>query len=171
MRTRAEQIAAIQADQRFWRDLAAAVGPDRYGEPGPMGQWNFGDLAGHLLGWRSRTLARLDALSRGASDPAPPWPPELDEDDDVDAVNTWIREQHTGRSPEELVADYDASYDRLTEIIDSMPDDRLMNPTTTPWLEGPLVEVDFTGHLHEEHVPAVRAWLAGLPGDERSPEG
>ena len=55
MRTRAEQIAAIKADQQFWRDLAAEVGPDRYAEPGPMGEWSFGDMAGHLLGWRDRT--------------------------------------------------------------------------------------------------------------------
>jgi hypothetical protein len=56
MRTRAEQLAAIQADQQLWRDLAAEVGPDRYGEPGPMGEWSFGDMAGHLLGWRNRTI-------------------------------------------------------------------------------------------------------------------
>jgi hypothetical protein len=23
------------------------------------------------------------------------------------------------------------------------------------------VEADFTGHLHEEHMPSVRAWLDG----------
>lgn len=65
MRTRAEQIADIKADQQFWRELAAEVGPDRYGEPGPMGAWSFGDMAGHLAGWRNRTIARLEALARG----------------------------------------------------------------------------------------------------------
>ena len=58
MRTRAEQLAAIQADQQLWRGLAVEVGPDRYGE-----------------------------------------------------------------------------------------------------LEGPLVDVDFTGHLHDEHLQSVRTWL------------
>ena len=28
----------------------------------------------------------------------------------------------------------------------------------------PLVDADFTGHLHEEHVPTVRAWLDRNPG-------
>jgi hypothetical protein len=42
MRTKAEAVAALRADQQFWRDLAARVGPDRYAEPGPMGQWTFG---------------------------------------------------------------------------------------------------------------------------------
>ena len=61
MRTRAEQLAALHADQQFWQDLAAEVRPDRYGEPGPMGEWSFGDMAGHLVGWRNRTIARLEA--------------------------------------------------------------------------------------------------------------
>ena len=157
MQTKAEQLAALKADQQFWRDLAAEVGPDRYGEPGPMGDWNFGDMAGHLLGWRNRTITRLDALGRGEPEPAPPWPAGLGDDDDV--INDWIREQDAGRSPEELVAAYDHSFDRLIAAIEAVPGEQLTDPAAFPWLEGPLVDADFTGHLHEEHVPSVRAWL------------
>jgi hypothetical protein len=156
MRTRSEQIAAIRTDQQFWRDLAAEVGPDRYAESGPMGEWSFGDVAGHLLGWRNRTLARLEAFSRGAPDPPNPWPAEID---DEDAVNAWIRDSHADRSPEQLVGDYDASYDRLVAIIEAMPHDKLTDPDAIEWVGAALVDVDFTGHLHEEHVPSVRAWL------------
>ena len=157
MRTKAEQLDALRADQQFWRDLANEVGPARYAEPGPMGEWTFGDMAGHLLGWRNRTISRLDALGRGEAEPAPPWPSELGDDDDV--INDWIREQDAGRSPDELVAAYDRSYDRLAAAIDAVPRDKLTDPTAFPWLEGTLVDADFTSHLHEEHVPAVRAWL------------
>ena len=96
MRTRAEQIAVIRADQQFWRDLAAEVGPARYAEPGPMGDWSFGDMAGHLVGWRNRTIARLEAAARGEADPPAPWPAELPDDD---AINVWIHDQHAGRWP------------------------------------------------------------------------
>jgi Mycothiol maleylpyruvate isomerase N-terminal domain len=91
MRTQAEQIAAIRADQEFWRALAAQVGPARYAEPGPMGEWSFADMAGHLAGWRARTINRLLAAGRGEPEPASPWPADLQEDDDVDKVNDWIR--------------------------------------------------------------------------------
>lgn len=158
MRTRADQIAAIRADQQFWRDLAAEVGPDRYSEPGPMGKWSFGDMAGHLLGWRNRTLARLEAASRGEPDPPDPWPAELEDDD---AINDWIHDQHAERSPAQLVGEYDASYDRLIAIIETMPEDTLRNPNALPGAGVAPIDVDFTtGHLHDEHVPAVRAWLA-----------
>lgn len=159
MRTKAEQLGAITADQQFWRDLAAEVGTGRYEEPGPMGDWSFGDMAGHLLGWRNRTIGRLEALGRGEPEPPTPWPSELGDDDDV--INDWIRQQDSGRSADELVAAYDRSYDRLAAAIDAVPEAMLTDPEAFPWLEGPLVDADFTGHLHDEHVPAVRAWLDG----------
>jgi hypothetical protein len=161
VRTRAEQVAGIKADQQFWRDLAAEVGHDRYAEPGPMGEWSFGDLAGHLTGWRNRTINRVNAFARGEPDPPNPWPAELDANvGGDDPVNAWIHAQHAGRTPAELVGEYDASYDRLIAALDSVPDAKLTDATAIPWLEGqPLVDVDFGGHLHDEHVPSVRAWL------------
>ena len=162
MRTRAEQIAAIRADQQFWRDLAAEVGPDRFVQPGPMGEWSFGDLAGHLLGWRNRTIARLEALSLGEPDPPNPWPAELDDNNDDDnAINAWIHDRHAGRTSGQLVGDYEASYDRLIDVIDAMPNDKLTDPNAIPGIGGPLVDIDFTGHFHDEHVQGVRAWLDG----------
>ena len=162
MRTQADQIAALRADQEFWRALAAEVGPGRYAEPGPMGEWSFADMAGHLTGWRARTINRVLAVARGEPEPAPPWPAGLDADDDVDKVNDWIRERHTARSPEELVAEYDGSYDRLIAALESVPAHR--HAAVAAWAGEPLVEVDFTGHLHEEHVAPVRAWLEGERG-------
>ena len=156
MRTRAEQTAAIRADQQFWRDLEAEVGPDRYAEPGPMGEWSFGDMAGHLLGWRNRTIARLGAAGRGEAEPPAPWPVELEDDD---RINDWIHDQDAGRSPAEMVEAYGASYDGLIAALASMSDAMLTDPDLLPWVGGAVVNVDFTGHLHDEHVSSVRAWL------------
>jgi hypothetical protein len=34
------------------------------------------------------------------------------------------------------------------------------DPNALPWLEGAaVVDIDFTGHLHDEHLPSLRAWL------------
>ena len=156
MRTRAEQIDAIRADQESWRRLAAEVGPSRFAEPGPMGAWTFADLAGHLCGWRNHTIGRLGALARDQPDPPAPWSADLNDDDQI---NAWIRDQHADRPPEQLVAAYDASYDRLVDVLESLPDQKMS--IEVPWICQPLVEVDFTGHLNDEHVPAVRAWLDG----------
>jgi hypothetical protein len=115
-------------------------------------------MAGHLVGWRNRTIARLEAAARGEVDPQPPWPAGLDDDD---AINIWIHDQHAGRPAEQLVADYDTSYDRLIRALEPLPD--AMLTTVIEWIGEPLVNADFTGHLHDEHVPSVRAWLDGHP--------
>ena len=170
MRTRTEQVAAIRADQRLWRELAAEVGPQRYTAPGPMGQWTFADLAGHLLGWRNRTIARLEAAATGGPEPVPPWPAGLEDDDSsgTESINDWIRRQDAGRPPEKLVAAYDASYDRLIAAIQAIPEARQTDPDAFPWIDGPLLAADFTRHLHDEHLTSLRAWLdqsSHSPGD------
>jgi hypothetical protein len=157
MRTQADQIAELRADQEFWRALSAEVGRERYAEPGPMGGWSFADMAGHLSGWRERTINRVLALGRGEPAPTSPWGAEPEGEDEVHKVNDWIRARDANRAPEELVADYDASYDRLIEALEAVPAD--LQVAVVEWAGEPLVEVNFTGHLHDEHVAPVRAWL------------
>ena len=165
MRTREEQRHTLKADQQFWLDLAAEVGPDRYDEPGPMGEWTFGDMAGHLLGWRNRTITRLEAFARGEPDPIPFEP---DTDDEVDAVNVQIRDEDGGRPSTELVDGYTDSYDRLIRALDALPESTLRDPEALPFVGGALIDLTLTGHLHEEHVPDVRAWLdAAMRPQER----
>jgi len=40
-----------------------------------------------------------------------------------------------------------------------MPNDKLTDPNAIPGIGGALVDIDFTDHLHDEHVQGVRAWL------------
>lgn len=160
MRTKADAIAELRADQRFWRDLAAQAGPARWSEPGPMGEWTFGDMAGHLLGWRERTIARVEAIGRGDPEPPDPWPAALEDDD---AANDWIHAQHAGSSPAQLVDAYDRSFDRLIAAIEAVPDALASDPSAAPWFGSAVVDGDYTGHLHDEHVEPVREWLARRP--------
>ncbi|HYM85011.1 MAG TPA: maleylpyruvate isomerase N-terminal domain-containing protein [Candidatus Dormibacteraeota bacterium] len=158
-RTDLEAYAArIRGDRQLWRELVAAVG-DRTDEPGPMGDWTFGDLAGHLAGWRERLISRLEAAARGEPEPQPPWPAELDDDD---RINDWIHERDRGRSAKELIADYDSSFERLAVAVEALPPRLLEDPAAFGWMGGEaLRDADPTGHLREEHEPTVRAWLAG----------
>lgn len=156
MHTKTTSIAELRADQRRWRELAREVGPERYAAPGPMGDWSFGDMAGHLLGWRERTIRLVEAIARSEPEPAPPWPADIDDDD---VVNDWIHAQHAGRSPEALVGEYDASYDRLIAAIESVPEAVFADPDAAPWAGGALADGDFTGHFRDEHLTPLREWL------------
>ena len=151
-------LQRIEAERALWRDMVEEVGEDRMEEPGPMGDWTFKDLASHLLGWRNRSIARYEAAAAGRPEPAPPWPADLEGDDEV---NPWIREQHLNRPVREVLDDVDQSYVRLAKAIDSLPVEMVVEPDVFPWLEGESVaQVELFGHLHDEHEPSIREWLA-----------
>jgi hypothetical protein len=156
--TRRQLIDQIGAERQIWRSLVDEVGRDRMDEPGPMGSWTFKDLVSHLAGWRNRRLDQLEAAVRGTPNPPTPWPAELDDDD---SINEWIRRRDEHRTVDDLLADYDRSFDRLTAVFTALRDDVLTDPGYFPWMEGvPAIEGDYFGHLHDEHEPSIRAWLA-----------
>jgi len=109
-------------------------------EPGPMGEWTFKDLTAHLAAWRNHRIPMIEAAGRGAAMPRSPWPSALADDD------------------------YDSSFERLAAALEALPESVAHDPHGLPWMGGvAAIDADFTEHLHEEHVPAIRAWLASRP--------
>ena len=160
MTSKDQLLERIRTKQQAWRELVAEVGRDRMNEPGPMGEWTFKDLVSHLAGWRNRTIARLEAAGRGEPEPANPWPDGLADDDD-DSINAWIHDRDRDRSLDDLLADYDSSFDRLAAAVAALPNDVATNPDFFPWMEGTaVVDGDFFSHLDDEHEPSIREWLA-----------
>ena len=149
------QAERIRADREFWRALVAEVGRDRMLEPGPMGEWTFKDLAAHLAAWRNRRIADIEALGRGEPRPPPPWPDE----DDTDAINAAIHERDRDRSLDDVLDDYDGTFERLARAVEALPEAVAHDPNALFDDGEPIVDIDFTEHLHEEHVPGIRAWL------------
>ncbi|HUG16741.1 MAG TPA: maleylpyruvate isomerase N-terminal domain-containing protein [Thermomicrobiales bacterium] len=162
MKTRADLLDHIRREHAAWRALLAEVGEDRMEEPGPMGDWTFKDLAAHLLFWNERTIARIEA-GPGGRIPFP-WPASFGDEDEIedwDEVNAWIYEQHRQLPLRDVLADKDRQYERFEQLIEALPDDALLTPGHFEWMGGrALVEAQFFGHLHEEHMPSIQAWLA-----------
>jgi hypothetical protein len=159
--TRDAILERIKADQEAWSALVAEVPAGRMAEPGPMGDWSFHDLVSHLLRWRLRSLARLDAARVGEARPANPWPTALSDDD---PINAWFRDQDAGRSSSDLLAEYAGSFARLSRAVEALPAEVFVAESSTDgyfrWRDanGEL-ESDFSGHL-ADHADDVRAWLA-----------
>ena len=50
----------------------------------------------------------------------------------------------------------------LADAIEALPDKIVTNPDALPWLEAktlPEVKANLFSHLHDEHMPSIRAWL------------
>ena len=158
---RADLIARIERERTFWHDLTDEVGRDRMVEPGPMGDWTFKDLASHLLGWRERTLDRLEAAADGRDEPPPRWPADLDDDD---LINDWIQAYYSDQSVADVLDQVDRSYARLAAAVAALPEAVVTDPGAFGWLgDESLAETDLFGHLYDEHLPSIRAWLAARP--------
>ena len=128
-------------------------------EPGAMGEWTFKDLAAHLAAWRNYRIPMVEAAARGEPMPPPPWPTRL-ADDDYDGINAWFQERDASRSLDDVLEDYDASFERLAAALEALPESVAHDPHGLPWMGGEAaIDVDFTEHLHEEHMPAIRVWL------------
>lgn len=162
MTSQAQHVPAarVRADRQVWRDLVADVGRERMLEPGPMGEWTFRDMAAHLAAWRNARIPMLEAIGRREPVPAAPWPADMDDDD---AINAWLQERDRDRPLDEVLADYDGSFERLAAAIEALPEAVAHDPDALPWAGGtPAVDIDWTDHLHDEHLPDVKAWLARL---------
>jgi hypothetical protein len=128
-----------------------------------MGEWTFKDLAAHLLGWRERAIDRLEAAAEGRQEPPPRWPADMEDDD---LINDWVQASQRDRSTQDVLDDVDRSYVRLAAAVAALPEDVVRDPGAFEWLGGEsLAETDLFGHLHDEHLPSIRAWLAARPAN------
>lgn len=141
------------------------AGEERAVQPGSFDDLSLKDVVAHLTGWRVVTAARLEAGARG-EEPTFPWPSNLDEEHDIDEINQWFTDTSRDKSLAEVMADSRATFERVEQAITAMPEDDLLTPGRFAWLDwtdnalGPAVVRGTYGHYHEEHEPAIRAWLA-----------
>jgi len=158
--TREEALAAFDAKRREHQAFLASIPRERMLEPGATGPWSVRDVMAHVLAWRNRTLARLEAAAAGKADPPPPWPANLTEDD---PINAWFHEQSRNESLDTVLAAWDASFDRARAVCLTLPDKVLSDPNYFPWMGGftliDALQNGFLGHFNDEHASVLREWL------------
>jgi hypothetical protein len=157
--TKSALLADLHREQAQWEALLAQIGEARMDQAGVADEWSIKDIVAHLTGWRRRTVARLQAAQRGEADPSPPWPAQLQTDDEI---NAWLYETNRERSVREVLADSRQAFEQLVAAIEAFDEAELLDPHRFPWWGGQLLSAAaLFGHFHEEHESDMRAWLAG----------
>ncbi|MEA2584077.1 MAG: hypothetical protein QOF33_2162 [Thermomicrobiales bacterium] len=163
-----EVLARIDQERAWWEGLLAEVGEERMEQRGATGDWTFKDVVAHLSGWQRRTLDRLQAARHDQPVPQSPWPAEFDaiedEDESVQRINDWLYERNRDRLLAEVLAQSRGQWDELREIVASLPEPTLNDPTRFPGLDGEslaqsVASGSLLSHFHEEHEPTIRTWL------------
>ncbi len=163
--TKAQMLALIADEQQFWHTLVAEVGADRTDIPGVNnGAWTFKDVAAHLNYWRRWSVARMIA-GRDSTDPV--LPANVRDETDVDAINADAYAADRDRPLADILAETDAQFLALHDAVAATPEEVLTDPHRFAWMHGsPLGEIVLGHsylHLHEDHEPDIRAWLARTP--------
>jgi hypothetical protein len=160
MMNKAELLSGLQEEYQNWQAMLDQIGPARMDQPGVAGHWSIKDIVAHLTGWRRRTVARLQAVQRDQPEPPPPWPADLQTDDEI---NEWIYQSRRDHSVHKVLDESHQIFQQLFAAIEGIPEEVLADVHRFPWLEGqPLTAAALFAHFHEEHEPDMRAWLARM---------
>jgi len=156
---KSELLDWLRDEHRQWSALLEQVGAARLDRPGVNGQWSFKDLVAHLAGWQPRLISRIQAAQRNQPEPPPPWPAQLQSDDEI---NAWIYESNRGRSAREVLDESERLFQQLLAVVEGLPDDaRIEEERHLVWLgDRRFPAGEFFDHFHDDHEPDVRAWLA-----------
>src|SRR5215472_5520056 len=95
-------LAEMQSEQAAWLALLDEIGEENMTQPEVAGGWSIKDIVAHLTGWRRRTVRRFQASLNHESDFTPPWPSDLQEDDEI---NAWIYEANRDRPLADVLSD------------------------------------------------------------------
>jgi hypothetical protein len=163
--TKSELLNCLREEYRPWAALLDEIGEARMDQPGVIAHWSMKDLVAHLTGWNRSLVARLESAQRNEPEPAPPWPPHLQTDDEI---NAWLYEANLGRSVRDVLAESHQVFQQLVAVIESLPDDvRIETVQPSPerayylvWLgDKRFMAGEFFDHFRDDHEPDVRAWL------------
>jgi hypothetical protein len=158
---RAELLAQLNSEHKEFEGLLGQIGEDRIEEPGVAGDWSVKDIVAHLSAWRRRTVGRLEAVAHGQPEPAPLWPAELHEDDEI---NAWFQARDRVKSVRDVLEESRGVFQELAAAIEKMPQEALDDPGRFPWMEGTsLSGAAFFSHFHNEHEADMRAFLSRQP--------
>ena len=121
-------LSDLQDEQSRWEDLLRQIGEDHMTQPDVAGGWSIKDIIAHLTGWRRRTVARFQAASRHESAPPPPWPSNLQTDDEI---NAWIYAANRDLPLADVLRDSRDVFDQLVEAR-RFPRSRSRRPLALP---------------------------------------
>ncbi len=162
--SKTQLLTELRNEQAAWEALLDEIGEAHMTQPEVAGGWSIKDIVAHLTGWRRRTVRRFQALLKHAPDFSPPWPPELREDDEI---NAWIYESNRDRPLAEVLSKSRDVFQQLVETLDAFSEEELQDLRRVLGLEEePVSGSLFFAHFHQEHEPDMRAWLEKVKQDQ-----
>src|SRR5215467_7001960 len=108
--SKTQLLTELRNEQASWEGLLDEIGEAHMTQPEVAGGWSIKDIVAHLTGWRRRSVRRFQALLNHEREFSPPWPPELQEDDEI---NAWFYEANHKRPLINVLSDSRETFQQL----------------------------------------------------------
>lgn len=155
----AARLSTILRDERAqWNALLASVGPQRMEIPGVERDWSAKELVAHLTWYEQAVVDGAHQVMTTGT-----FTRRAMAGENMDERNAHIAAEARSRSVSEVLAEADAVFDQLLQVITAIPDN-ILNDTRVLGLPDdipPWMRVANNSYTHyRQHEDSVRAWLA-----------
>ena len=147
--TKARLLKRLESAWASLRESYAGLSEAEMLEPGVTGAWSVRDIIAHVTWWEEEALTHLPLILAGGR------PPRYSvKYGGIDAFNAQMTEQRKGLSLAEVLQQRDDVHQRLSALIQSVPDDQIAGRF------GRRLQLDTYGH-YPKHEQVIRAWREG----------
>lgn len=155
-----ELLTAIQSEHAHLEHVIASIDPTRLTEPGvyPDNNWSVKDVVAHVVAWEQMLVDWLRARQLGS---VPKFQP-IEMWRDTDALNEHFWAEHRDQPLEDVLGDFQASFQQIITEIEALPDEAItssepFDPETKRSLFAHIACNTFEHYA--EHTQAIQNWL------------
>ena len=146
-----DRSGLLKRVDRAWEALKASyagLSDAELTEPGVTGDWSIKDIIAHVTWWEEEALTHLPLILAGGR------PPRYSvKYGGIDAFNAQMAEKKRKLSLSEVLQQRDDTHRRLTDFIQSVPEDQIARETRFRR----RLRLDTYGH-YPKHAEAIREW-------------
>jgi hypothetical protein len=139
-------------------DILAPLDKTQYLIEGIIPGWSIKDILAHIHSWHHRLLTVLEAATRNQQ-PSLSGPDNVDE---LDKLNAQFYQENKALSLDEVLAEFHTSYQHIFNMVQTMPEEDLVNPHRFAWTQGGPLWQAIAGDTYEhyqEHLIQIQEWL------------
>ena len=121
--SKAQLLKDIRTERRRLEKNLSGLNAEDMVRPGVMGTWSVKDILAHLVAWEKLFL---DWYSTGVQGCSPSITPVGMSQSSIDTLNQLIYEKNQWRSLEDILAEFQASYQEIVTVVESIPEEDML---------------------------------------------
>lgn len=146
--TKLEMLTAIAEGRKKLDKKLALLSPEEILRPGMMDEWAVKDIVGHLVDWHLLVLGWYEAGLRGEK---PYLPSEGYTWRDLPKLNQKFFEQRREQPLQEVLRDFEETYQRELAIIESLSEEDLFEKDRFAWTGVWSLAEYFAANTHKHY--------------------